>query len=508
MESFTEGYVTAFPYPYGYYAELNPLRSIFPILLKSVGVPRFRRSLELGFGEGISINIHAAAGKTQWVGTDFNAAQTNFARSLAEASEAKIRLFNDSFAQFARRDDLGEFEFIGLHGIMSWISHENQKHLVDIIDKHLAVGGVLYNSYNTFPGWAPMAPVQGILSLHAEKLGNSDLAQGIDDALAFAGKLVGLDGQYTKNLPMIKSRIERLRKHDAAYLAHEYFNKNWDIIPFARMSEMLSAVKMDYVCQADCLGLFDFLNLTREQAAFVNGIRDVVLGESVRDFLQGTQFRRDYWIKGARGLANIERDDSLRQQALVLVCMRSAVDLAVRGSMFTVELNGEIYNPVLDIFADNLPHSIGEAEERLRGKGVNFTQLLEAVCMLLGKGCLSPAQEYDAGVLGQCRNLNDHIELLSRADNTINYLASPLTGGGLAVNRFDQLFLLAARHGCRKPDQFAKFAWDQLSRARHKLVVDGKALEKDGENLAELVKRAGDFERNKLPILKLHGIAE
>ncbi len=72
---------------------------------RAFAVPRFRRALELGFREGVSINIHAAAGNIEWAGTDFNATQTSFARDLAEASsEARVNLYNDSFAEFAARD--------------------------------------------------------------------------------------------------------------------------------------------------------------------------------------------------------------------------------------------------------------------------------------------------------------------------------------------------------------------------------------------------------------------
>lgn len=508
MDSFTEGYVTAFPYTYGYYAELNPLRSVFPIVRKGIAVPKFKRALELGFGEGISINIHAAASKIEWYGTDFNATQTNFAREIADASEAKIELFNDSFAQFAARDDLGEFDFIGIHGIMSWISHENQMHLVRIIEKNLAVGGVLYNSYNTFPGWAPMMPIRDILALYSEKLGNSDLLQGINNALAFADKLIELDGLYTKSQPMIKGRLEGMRKHDMAYLAHEYFNKNWDIIPFARMAEMLSAAKMDYVCQANYLELVDIINLSKEQIEFLGSIKDVVLRESVRDLFLGTQFRRDYWIKGARILSPIDRDDILRKLQFVMICKKDVVELKVKGMRYNVDLNEGIYNPILDILSDNHVHALGEIEEKLRDKGVTFAQILESICILAGKGNVAPAQEYNSSVQRQCQNINEYIELQSRSDNKINYLASPLTGGGIAINRFDQLFLLAVKNGFRKADQLAKFAWDQLCRTGQKLVIEGKTLETAEENLAELQKRAEEFEQNRLPILRIDGIAK
>lgn len=508
MESFTEGYVTAFPYTYGYYPEMNPIRSVFPILRKGFAVPRFRRALELGFGEGVSINIHAAAGNIEWAGTDFNATQTSFARDLAEASEARVNLYNDSFAEFAARDDLGEFDFIGIHGIMSWISHENQMHLAKIIEKNLAVGGVLYNSYNTFPGWAPMIPMRNMLALHAEKLGNSDLLQGINDALAFAQKLVDLDGLYTRQQPVIKARLEGMQKHDHVYLAHEYFNKNWDTISFARMAELLAPAKMDYVCQANYLELVDILNLSREQIEFLATIRDVVLKESVRDFLMGAQFRRDYWVKGARKLSAIDRDDALRRQSFALTCRRDSVELTAKGVRSVVNLNADVYNPVLDIFADNQPHAIGETEEKLREKNVSLSQILEVVSILAGKGSLAPAQEYDGKIQRCCQSLNEHIELLARAENTMNYLACPLTGGGVAIDRFAQLFLLAMKNGLRKPEQWAKFAWDQLCRTRQKLVIDGKTLETDEENLAELQKRAESFERDRLAILRLAGIAK
>ena len=76
------------------------------------------------------------------------------------ASGAAAKLFDQAFAEFCARPDLPDFDFIGLHGIWSWISDENRAVIVDFIRRKLKVGGVLYISYNTQPGWAAIVLVK------------------------------------------------------------------------------------------------------------------------------------------------------------------------------------------------------------------------------------------------------------------------------------------------------------------------------------------------------------
>ena len=78
---------------------------------------------------------------------------------MAEISGSGAQLFDEAFADFCKRGDLPEFDYIGLHGIWSWISDGNRAVIVDFIRRKLKVGGVLYISYNTQPGWAAMTPM-------------------------------------------------------------------------------------------------------------------------------------------------------------------------------------------------------------------------------------------------------------------------------------------------------------------------------------------------------------
>ena len=122
MSDWTAGYVADIGYTYGYYGELNPLRARLAFLHAGLALPSAGAACELGFGQGLSANFHAAGSTVRWNGTDFNPSQAAFAKELAAVSGAGAQLFDDAFADFAQRPDLPDFDFIGLHGIWSWIS--------------------------------------------------------------------------------------------------------------------------------------------------------------------------------------------------------------------------------------------------------------------------------------------------------------------------------------------------------------------------------------------------
>ena len=105
MSDWSAGYVSELGYTYGYYEELNPNHIDLCLLSKGLQPPTITHALELGFGQGVSINIHAAASDVTWAGTDFNPSQASFARQLAGQSGAKANLLDASFQEFLANDD-------------------------------------------------------------------------------------------------------------------------------------------------------------------------------------------------------------------------------------------------------------------------------------------------------------------------------------------------------------------------------------------------------------------
>jgi hypothetical protein len=115
MADWTSGYVADLGYTFGYYPELNPLRSRLLLLHARLALPKLGTACELGFGQGVSVNVHAAASTTRWYGTDFNPAQASFASWPPAMPTAPA--YDQSFAEFCTRDDLPDFDFIAVHGI-------------------------------------------------------------------------------------------------------------------------------------------------------------------------------------------------------------------------------------------------------------------------------------------------------------------------------------------------------------------------------------------------------
>lgn len=505
MTHWNDGYVTEVGYTYEYQSELNPLGVQLAFASAGLVCPHIGIACELGFGQGLSTNIHAAASVTQWIGTDFNPAQVGFAQEMAcAAGAADTRLYDQSFAEFANRTDLPDFDYIALHGIWSWISEENRTVIVDFIRKKLKVGGVLYVSYNTFPGWNALAPLRQLMVEHAQTVGGADVIARMDAAIHFADEVLATNPLYVNTTPAAADRFTEIKKNSRNYLVHEYFNSSWQPMYFSSTAKYLEAAKLEFACSATLGDHVDVINLTAAQQALLNSIGNATLRQTVRDFVVEQQFRRDYWVKGARTLPVLDRAELLRTLRLVLVVPRAEVRLTVNGSLGEVALLESVYRPILDVLADQQPKTVAHIEQTVQHLGITFAQIVQAVVLLAAAKYLALAQDDAVAATARKKTdkLNAHLMQQARASGNVLYLASPLTGGGVAVTRFEQLFLLAINQGKEQPVEWAQAAWGLLALQSERIVKEGCALATPEENLAELTAQAQAFATQKLTVLK------
>jgi hypothetical protein len=95
-------------------------------------------------------------------------------------------------------------------------------------------------------------------------------------------------------------------------------------------------------------------------------------------------------------------------------------------------------------------------------------------------------------------------DILNRAPASAahtEYLASPVTGGGIPANRIVQLFLLARMQGKKTSKEWVQFTWQVLQAQGQRLLKDGAPLQSPEENIAEIERQASEFERLRLPVL-------
>ena len=139
---------------------------------------------------------------------------------------------------------------------------------------------------------------------------------------------------------------------------------------------------------------------------------------------------------------------------------------------------------------------------------ISFAQLVQAVVLLTGLGCIAPVQDAEKAAMATdtTRKLNLYLLDRARSNAEVPYLVSPLLGGWFAIGRLQQLFAAAYIDGKQTAKKMATQAWACLEQQGQNLLKDGKPLSTAKETLTEMQRHAEEFIANDLPILKALGI--
>lgn len=519
--SWNDGYITDIAYVFGYYRELNPVYLDFCLSLNGFYTPICSNQnniftyCELGFGQGISLNIHAAANaeRFKFFGNDFNPAQTAFANQLANFNDSQnIHCYEDNFADFLQNPDLPNFDYITLHGIWTWISRENQQHIINFIAKKLNPGGVVYMSYNALPGRNEELPLQKLLNLHVKFLGSfaDNAADRVNNALNFADKVFSA----TKNNENLVEKIANLKNFDTHYISHEYFNHEWNCDYFCDVAEKMSTAKLDFACRSDLnySSLDLILGDNEKYKSLLNRISQPIAKEQTLDFLINCSFRRDIYVKGLRKISEVEK-----QQIFLNTYFLNTV--AAGSVLPQIEnLHQEIYTAIFGALLkyENSPKTLQEILD-LSPKNLDKKTLINGLIILVAAGLIQPCKDIkniSKKEITNAQNYNQQICQMAFKNNANNYLISPITGGGLNVSLFSMILLSQIYDNPENEfnaELLAKFAfttYQNLGIKHYKNQVDANGnnitikAKNDAENLEFIQQATSDFLHKQLVILK------
>jgi SAM-dependent methyltransferase len=508
MAEWGAGYVTDTAYVHDFCRVQTPAILSLAALARNVaaagGLGERFAYCDLGCGQGFTANLVAAANpRAEVFAADFNPTHIAGARTLAAAASLENIVFREAgFDELLQDASVPDFDIICLHGVYSWISAENRRMLVALIRRRLKSGGLLYISYDAMPGWAGIAPLRRLLVQQHAASGASSQA-GLAQALAFADKLKELGALFHRMYPYVSVQWERLRKLPASYLAHELLTRDWQAFSFSDVASELAEAKLTYVGSAHLTDHVDRVNFTEAQQGFLAQIADPSLGETTRDMIVGRQFRRDIFVKGVASLRPLPARERWLDTRLALTTPADEIDLAFDTALGTIQLRPDMYRPVIEVL-DRGPTTVRELVASPPAAKLEWNGLLDAIKVLVGRGDLQPAlpAEGDAGRAAAARGFNAAVTTLAKESADLGYLASPVTGGGVRVDRLTQLYLQAKREGGGDP--VAALA---AMAARSGGIVD-KADSKLGsdEIRTALAERVTRIERRTIPLLQRLGI--
>ena len=348
------GYITDTPYIPGFYLNMAPVAMCYVSALNKIDPPNCGgsfRYLELGCGLGRTFTTLAAANpQAEFVGIDCNPKHTALVEADIDAGKLdNARVLTDDLTNMP--DDLGEFDFIATHGVISWVSPHVRQQIVEICRKHLAPGGLFLVSYNAMPGWAHLQPIRGIIHQYAQ-LRQGDTCQKIRDAMAYLVLLRDKQAKYFFDNPTAAAYVDGLLKQDIQYLVHEYANEYWSPFYFSEVSELLAPAGLDYVGGLPVFTNFWDLCVKLEFHELFQTSTNRLVVEAHKDFCANTAFRWDIYGKRCPMLNSISErirrvDDVYYRNASHNLKLPYQVNLG----QVTSTIKGEPYTALIDLFA-------------------------------------------------------------------------------------------------------------------------------------------------------------
>lgn len=494
MRGWTDGYVTEIGYTYSFHAELQPWPMAAAMGARSPIRPGDSFDYcELGFGQGFSLALLAAANpQARFWGNDINPAHVAHARWLADgAGLSNLTVSPLGFADYADTD-LPGFDIVALHGVWSWVGPQQRAEIVAFLERHLKPGGLVYLGYNVLPGWAQYLPLRELMLAGARR-GQGPLAARITDALGLAERLRGQEAGYFRVNPTVGTRLDALLDRPVDYLAHEYFNESWHPTYFTHLAAALAPAGLRLGAQARAADRWEEGAL-REAILTAGGRQaadDPDFAELLRDFLTNRPFRRDLFVReGGR-----ERAQEPPRHWAALGHPRDLPRRATPATM-PIEVPFDAAHALLTALqAGPVAEEVLLAQHGGEGQGaLAVLRALDLVAPSL------PVQGLDRR-RQSCARLNALLLADAVEADRMPALASPVTGGGVGLDRIGKLFLAGLEAG-RDP---VIHAWTVLEAAGQRVLRDGKPLQTAAQNRAELVERWESFSRRQLPVLRILG---
>ncbi|MFD2237471.1 class I SAM-dependent methyltransferase [Aureimonas populi] len=309
----TSTYVDDIAYVHTAHREASPVWLNAVLAALGQKAPRLEglRICDLGCGTGFFSALTAAALPSSTVqGYDASARHIAHARDLAgEAGLANLTVEEADIRELAARPTLPQFDFVIVHGVLSWVSPQVREAIFRFIERALAPGGLAYLHYAAQPGAAVFGSVQKALSLAGTPGNRSD--QRLSEGLALLEGMREGAGLFLAH-PQAAASFDHLLSESPAFLAHEFMGPDWTPLHSADIMGRMEAAGCRFVGSASPEENVDALSLPAQTLPSIAKAATPALRETLKDIARDQSLRRDIYVRDPRPLEAGEHLAALR----------------------------------------------------------------------------------------------------------------------------------------------------------------------------------------------------
>ncbi|WP_127010322.1 class I SAM-dependent methyltransferase [Veillonella sp. CHU594] len=252
-------------------------------------------------------------------------------------------------------DHLGTYDYIIAHGFYSWVDEDTKDNFLRLCKEHLAENGILYMSYNTYPGWHKMDSVRALLKFANKDIDTLNHREKVRHGKTVASKLGALMLEYdtvkNQQTSFLQSLRQTLQKQDC-YVGHDHLEPVNTPVYFHQCMDHMAEHGFTYLCDCDLnLSFPDVYDETLRTQLQELAPHDPLAREQYIDFMLNTAFRKSLFThKGATPKCITET---------------SVTDADFQNSLeqflFTLRIPSEHLEPIFEALAKQMDSSATKA---------------------------------------------------------------------------------------------------------------------------------------------------
>lgn len=436
---------------------------------------------EIGCAHGDTTAALAAAHpRARFLGVDIVGEHIASAKKLARDGALENVGFLENDFEALIDEDIGEFDLITAHGVLSWISPEKRSALGRFVSAKLKPGGLFYVSYNAMPGWSGVEPLRQLL---LSPLGLAPGASTMDRArlgLHFAQTMSNAGAEYFARNPSANDMLATMTKVGLPYVVHEYLHDHWSPMYFARVAWELAERDLHFAGVVPLHQNFRDTAVPEALEKVFADATDRLTFESLKDFAINEFFRRDVYVKGRTSRHAAALDEFLDRTPFAAVAERFPESRTMKLPHRLLRLEAPIFEPLFQALREGAATIEELRASRPELAGWPPDQVRAATLRLLLAELVAPMQRATraAAVDASARFVvplpYNQMMLRRLSSDTPLVLVSEAAG---TAYRSSALEVLAMRvlTECRAPE---RDAWVESFVEKHelRLAIDGKLV--------------------------------